>query len=118
MTLAGGSVVNTSPGIAATISTIVAGTGFSTGGSGTLTLGGANTFTGQLLIGSGTTVKANVAGALGASGAGNETVVQSGGTFDVNGQALTTTEVVNIAGVGVGGLGALVNTGACAIERV
>lgn len=95
----------------ATVSTIVDGTlGFQKAGAGTLVLSGANTFTGQVLIGAGT-VKAGNASALGAGGTGNETIVASGGTFDVSGQALTNTEIVHIAGPGVGGAGALVNTG-------
>ena len=106
----------TTPGIAvnnrtATISLELAGTqGFSKTGAGVLALSGANTFAGPLQIAGGTLKAANGA-ALGASGAGNETVVASGATFDVNGSALTTTEIVTIAGSGVGGAGALVNTG-------
>lgn len=107
---AGAPVVSSGNG-ASSIGAIVGGTqGFRKTGGGVLTLSGANTFTGNLQVSEGT-LKAGNAAALGASGTGNETIVSSGATFDVNGSALTDTEIVNIAGSGVGGLGALVNTG-------
>ncbi len=80
-------------------------------GGGTLVLNASNSFTNQLTIGTGVTVQTNTATALGIGGAGNETVVQAGGTLNINGQNLGTTEVIRIAGTGVGGLGALVNNG-------
>lgn len=95
----------------ATVGLELAGTaGFIKSGEGTLVLGAVNSFTGTLTV-SGGTLRAGSTGALGGTGAGNETVV-SGGTLDVNGFALNATEIVKIAGSGVGGLGALVNTGA------
>ena len=81
----------------ATISVPITGNdGITASGAGVLVLSGANTFTGQLIIASGATVNAGVAAVppttgaitsspLGLSGAGNETVVQTGGTFNVNG---------------------------------
>lgn len=82
-------------------------------GPGTLILGGttASTYTGQTLVTAGT-LRAASATALGAGGAGAETIVSSGATFDAGAQALTNTEIFRIAGTGVGGAGALVNTGA------
>ena len=49
--------------------------------------------------------------ALGASGAGNETIVAAGGTLNVGGSNLGG-ESVQIQGTGVGGVGALINDGA------
>lgn len=80
-----------------------------TGGS--LLLSGANTFSGQMGIGSGATVTARNGSALGASGVGNETVVLAGGTLNIGGQALGV-ERIRISGTGVGGVGALINEGA------
>lgn len=113
LTLAGTTptVTVTNAGHFARVNSILAGTGFSTVGSGTLVLGGANTFTGPLNIGAGSTVAANTATALGATGVGNETIVASGGTLNIGGQNLGA-ERIRIAGAGVGGLGALINRGA------
>ncbi len=77
-------------------------------GTGTLTVSGANTFTGATLISGGTLVAGNNA-ALGSNTVG--TTVASGATLDVNGQNLGT-EIVTISGAGVGGAGAIINSGA------
>lgn len=107
---AGTPVVSSGNGTSS-VGVVVAGTqGLQKTGAGTIVLSGANTFTGTLLVNEGT-LKAGNAAALGASGAGNETIVASGATFDLNGSALTATEIVQIAGSGVGGVGALVNAG-------
>jgi len=74
----------------------------------TLTLSGANGFTGGLTVGGGT-LRAGNASALGTIAGG--TTVASGATLDVNGFNLGS-ESVTISGVGVGGNGAVVNTGA------
>lgn len=81
-------------------------------GAGILVLGGtsASTYSGQTLVTAGI-LKTASATALGAGGAGAETIVSSGATLDVNAMALTNTETVRVAGIGVGGLGALVNNG-------
>jgi fibronectin-binding autotransporter adhesin len=79
-------------------------------GAGTLVLSGANTYTGQTLVTAGT-LKLGNAAALGAGGAAAETIVSSGATLDLNSQAVTNTEIVRIAGTGVGSGGALINTG-------
>jgi autotransporter-associated beta strand protein len=79
-------------------------------GNGTTLLSGANTFTGRATIGTGSLVNLGNNAALGAAGAGNETLV-SGGTLNIGGSNLGT-EVVSIQGTGVGGIGALINQGA------
>jgi fibronectin-binding autotransporter adhesin len=99
----------------ATVATVLAGNdGISVnnggGGGGTLILNGANTFTGQLTIGTGMTLQAGNAATLGTAGAGNETIVQPGATLNTNGQNLGL-EIVRASGVGVGGIGAVVNNG-------
>ncbi|MEK7949933.1 beta strand repeat-containing protein [Luteolibacter soli] len=80
------------------IGAVVGGTsGIQKTGAGTLLLSGANTFTGNLTVSAGTLSAGNAA-ALGAAGAGNETVVASGATLDINGQALTNTEIIKLGG--------------------
>jgi|GEM_PF-3225431 len=83
-------------------------------GNGTLILATANSYLGQTTI-TGGTVKIGSNTALGMAGAGNETLVSNGATLDIdNGQAANTTslgaEVIKIAGTGVGGNGALINS--------
>ncbi|WP_009964726.1 beta strand repeat-containing protein [Verrucomicrobium spinosum] len=84
-------------------------------GSGTVTLGAVNTYTGVTVINEGTmkisasaATSSSATSALGDAAAG--TVVASGATLDLNGQMLAK-EVITINGAGVGGNGALVNTG-------
>ncbi len=83
-------------------------------GAGTLTLSGANTYTGLTIISTGT-LKAGSATALGSSAAG--TTIQSGGTLDLNGQNLGA-EGVTVSGTGVGGNGAIVNSGASQVQAL
>jgi len=73
---------------------------------GTLTLSAANDYTGLTTV-SGGTLKLGHATALGTIDAG--TVVGSGFTLDLNGQAVANAEAVSIAGTGIGGIGALVD---------
>jgi len=84
-------------------------------GAGTLVMSTANTYYGPSLISGGVLKLGNNLG-LGATGIGNETVVASGATLDVDGgmttDALATTEIIKIAGTGVNGSGALVNSNA------
>jgi autotransporter-associated beta strand protein len=102
----------------ATISSVLAGSaGLTKTGAGTLTLSGANTVAGQIVVSAGV-LKLGNAAALGGSGTGNETVVQNGGTLDVNGQLLTNTEIIAIAGTGADGNGALINTGAAQLNAL
>ncbi len=81
-------------------------------GGGTLVLSGVNTFTNVLTLNSGALVNLGNAAALGASGVGNETVVNAGATLNINGIAVTAGEVIKIAGFGAGTTGAaLLNNG-------
>lgn len=77
-------------------------------GANRLTLGGNNatTFYGPVNVNSGT-LRAGSTNALGAG----QVAVAAGATLDLNGQALDA-PTVTISGTGVGGLGAIVNTGA------
>jgi autotransporter-associated beta strand protein len=77
------------------------------GGPGILTLAGDNSFTGAVLIAH-STLKPARANALGTSD--GITTVAYAATLDVNGQNLTS-EPVTVSGNGVGGLGAIVNSG-------
>lgn len=81
-------------------------------GSGKLTIANttANTFTGDISLSEGTLV-AGSATALGAAVQGGGTFVTGTGTVDVNGFNLGA-ELIRIAGGGVGGNGAIVNSGA------
>jgi autotransporter-associated beta strand protein len=77
-------------------------------GAATLTLGGANTYTGLTTINAGTLVLGS-ANALGTTASG--TTVAGGATLDLGGQAVGA-EPLTISGPGVGGNGALVNSSA------
>ncbi len=80
-------------------------------GEGTLTLNGANTFTGDILVSDGSIVMGNKA-ALGVSNAtdGRTITIETGGTVDINGQADTIYKYT-LAG------GSLVNNGADTIDQ-
>jgi autotransporter-associated beta strand protein len=75
-------------------------------GSGTVTLAGANSFTNNVGVPSGTTLVASNNSALG-TGTGS-TTVSNGATLAVAGN-INEDEAINIAGTGVGGNGALRN---------
>jgi fibronectin-binding autotransporter adhesin len=76
-------------------------------GPGVLTLSGNSTFSGPVVVAQ-STLKAGSAAAFGS--ADSPTTVNIGATLDVNGQNLST-EPIFVGGAGVGGNGALVNTG-------
>lgn len=82
-------------------------------GAGTVELNATNTYTGLSTIGGGTVKLGNNAG-LGASGTGNETVIVSGATLDLNGMSTAENFVGastgGVQGVGVGSLGAIINS--------
>ena len=110
--VAGAKTLNVAGAGNTTISGIIANGGAASvglvkSGAGTLRLSGVNTYTGATTINTGTLIAGNAA-ALGANTAG--TTVAAGATLDVGGQNLGT-EVVTISGTGVGGNGAIVNSG-------
>jgi fibronectin-binding autotransporter adhesin len=74
-------------------------------GNGTLTLSGANEYTGGTTVASGGTLKLANASALSSS---SSVTVSSGGTLDVNGYSLSNT--LNLSGTGVSSVGALYNS--------
>lgn len=83
-------------------------------GTGTWTLSGANTYTGLTLVQNGTLALGNAA-ALGSLNtvfplSDNSSTVSSPGALDLGGQAIAN-EFIRIAGTGVGGTGALTNSG-------
>jgi autotransporter-associated beta strand protein len=92
-----------------TVSSVISGGGsVNKKGPGTTVLAGANTFSGPVTIDGGT-LKAGATGALGDAGAG--TTINPGGTLDVGGINLGD-EAITVAGAGVNGAGAIVNSGA------
>ncbi|HEY1788044.1 MAG TPA: autotransporter-associated beta strand repeat-containing protein [Verrucomicrobiae bacterium] len=113
-TLPGGNVVNSGSvifdrGADLTVPNVISGTGsLSKLDANVLTLSGANTFTGAVTVAAGT-LRAGNGTAFGT--ADGNTVINSGATLDVDGQTLQTEPVV-VSGTGVGGNGAIVNSGA------
>lgn len=89
-------------------------------GPGTLVLSGTNSITGQILVDAGTLklTPTNIL-ALAATGAGNETIVTNGATLDFAGAyaAAGAAEDLILSGHGVGGQGALINTGVGQLNR-
>lgn len=91
---------------------IAGGTGLTKSGSGILTLSVANTFTGNVAVNGGT-LKVGNASSLGTHQVGNpvtQIVIGSGGALELNG--IASIYGYTLSGTGVGGTGALVNTGA------
>ena len=91
--------------------------GLTKAGNGTLCLNAtSNSFNGVLVVSNGV-LRLSKGGlyALGAGGTGNETIIRAGATLDFNGaytNPLATAENFQIAGSGVDGRGALINSGA------
>ncbi|MFZ4766333.1 MAG: beta strand repeat-containing protein, partial [Roseimicrobium sp.] len=105
----GGDLDVSDSGGSLTLSGAVTGSGaFTKTGPGVLVLSGLNTHTGTTTISSGT-LRAGSANALGSITGG--TVIQSGATLDVGGFNLGA-EPVSVSGTGVGGNGAILNSGA------
>ena len=71
-----------------------------------LSLGGANTFTGPVLVTNGSTLKLTSSTALGSGGVA---IIADGSTLDGNG--FTATKTLVVSGAGVSGNGALTDTG-------
>lgn len=92
-----------------TFSSAVSGSGslIEEGAGSTLLVSGGSTFSGQVLVTNGSTLKVGGSSALGNS-SGN-VIVASGSTLDANG--FTVTNTVLVAGTGVGGSGALTDSG-------
>jgi fibronectin-binding autotransporter adhesin len=85
-------------------------TGLTKSGTGTLRLGNANDFVGPVTVSAGT-LQAGNASALGTTNGG--TTVANGATLDLAGTSLFNPgEHVTISGAGVGGNGAIINSGA------
>ncbi|MFM6174491.1 MAG: beta strand repeat-containing protein, partial [Sphaerospermopsis kisseleviana] len=80
-------------------------------GNGLVVLSNANTYAGGTVVNSGATLRLGNATALGATNVGTTNV--SGATLDLNGQAVGS-EALSIAGTGVGGNGALINSASTA----
>lgn len=107
--VANGSALTFARSDAATVANAISGAGTLTqNGSGVLTLSGDSTFTGPAVVAQGT-LKTGSALALGAVDGG--TTVNPGATLDVNGQNLGA-EPVTASGAGIGGNGAIINSGA------
>ncbi len=94
--------------VSSTIPDAVGGPGSLVITGGTVVLSGNNTYSGTTTVNSGTLKLGNV-NALGATNGG--TTVQAGATLDLNGPAFYPAEAITLNGSGVGGAGALVNTG-------
>ena len=83
---------------------------------GVVTLGGANTYDGEVVIASGATLRSGSATALGSTA--GFTTVNAGGTLDVGGNFNMSAEQVTVSGAGVGGLGAIINSGAQSLNAL
>jgi len=82
-------------------------TGILKQGPGLLTINTSNDFSGPVIVAGGT-LKAGDNNALGVAGGG--TIISNGASLDVNAKDLTS-EPVTVSGAGVGGNGAIINTG-------
>ncbi len=112
-TLPGGNVVNSGSvvfdrGANLNVANVISGSGSLTKlDASILTLSGANSFTGAVYVAAGT-LQAGNGTAFGT--ADGSTVISNGASLDVNGQTLQTEPVV-VSGSGVGGNGAIINSG-------
>ena len=116
VTLQGGNL-NINRSDAFTFSNFIFGSGnLAVSGSGTTLLNGSNSFLGAVNLNAGTTKIANSA-SLGSTSGGPVTIA-SGATLDLGGDTTTNDAALNfqgrsfvVSGTGVGGLGAIINTG-------
>jgi autotransporter-associated beta strand protein len=90
-----------------TSGSIVGPAGIHKTGAGTLTLNNSNDFTGPLIIDGGKVIVDSIA-ALGA--VSSRTIVNPGGSLDINGYEPSILKTFTLSGTGVAGEGALVNT--------
>ncbi|MFO1436672.1 MAG: autotransporter-associated beta strand repeat-containing protein [Verrucomicrobiaceae bacterium] len=108
--------------------TIKGSNGFTKTGNGILAINGTNwidgvpTLNGQIIVANGILFVGNNGRALGGVGVGNETIVQSGATLDLRDTDLNfgddstvAREILQIAGIGVNGTGALRNSTGTAV---
>jgi len=98
----------------AVVQEVLAGSGgFTKAGDGILQLAATNTYAGVTRVTQGTVrLSARVLGALGATGSGNETIVEDGATLDImSAYSANVNEDFFISGSGVNGQGAFVNNG-------
>jgi len=114
VTLAGGTgTVTTAAGTLARLSSVgeSAASNIAYAGLGTVVLPTANTYTGTTTIGPGVTVQLGNNASLGTEA--GKTTIQSGGTLDIKGfrAGVNGNELVEVEGTGVGGNGAINNTG-------
>ncbi len=93
-----------------TFAGVISGSGnLVTAGSNALTLSGANTFSGDITVSSGTTLIATSDDALGSGG--GDTTVQSGATLELSGGITADTEDnIYLAGTGTSGQGAVLSS--------
>ena len=123
LTLAGGTpqIAVTQAKATAAIQEVIAGNGgFTKVGDGILRLTAANAYSGTTTVQAGTLqLSPNLLAVLGATGAGNDTVVGAGATLDFNGAYVgsSTLERFSIQGNGVDGKGVLVNTGSGHVNK-
>jgi fibronectin-binding autotransporter adhesin len=91
-----------------TITNVISGSGaVLVGGGGTLQLDAANSFTGNAIATNNSTLKGGIASAFGTTN--GAVVITSGSTLDPDGVGIVKT--VSVAGTGVGGEGAIINSG-------
>ncbi len=102
--------ISTGSAVTATINSELTGTtGMTKSGSGTLNLGGVNTYSGNTIVSAGVLAVSN-ASALGASGSANRTIVSSGAGLEVSGGVNIASEEFTISGTGISSGGAIRST--------
>lgn len=95
---------------AITVNNIIHGAGtLIQAGTNTLTLAGANDYSGATLINTGTLAITNASGLGSATGG---TTVASGATLNINNVSVSSGETITLNGIGAAGVGALTGTGA------